>query len=127
MVVHFARSTDSLRKSKKVVDFLFRKMLISSFTLKCIDDFKELEVCSYLRVKAHTLSNVPNLFLKLSQIIVSFSFSYLILNKLMQAIRRVERNMKIKKLTLASCILHYYSLYHPYILAALVELFINTP
>lgn len=35
--------------------------------------------------------------------------------------------MKIKKLTLASCILHYYSLYDPYILAALVELFINTP
>ena len=35
--------------------------------------------------------------------------------------------MKIKKLTLASCILCYYSLYDSYILAALVELFFNTP
>lgn len=31
----------AFKESKKAVDLLFRKILISSFTLKCIDDFKE--------------------------------------------------------------------------------------
>lgn len=56
--------THPLKKSKKTADLLLRKMQISSFTLKCVDDFRELEVCIYLKVRAPTLSNVPNLLLQ---------------------------------------------------------------
>lgn len=59
----------------KAADFLLRKKQISSFTLKCVDDCRKLEVFSPLKVRAPTLSNIPSLLLKSPQIIVSFSFS----------------------------------------------------